>query len=83
MSKEFLDRLARGELTDIDEYRRMKQVLHEMKTEEKESDASSSQEWQNWELSPVWSAADVTKEPAQKGIVNDNVHRALDLLDKQ
>ena len=37
MSKEFLDRLARGELTDVDEYRRMKQVLHEMKTEEKES----------------------------------------------
>jgi len=57
MSKEFLDRLARGQLTNTRDYQRMTDAVNEMKEKEesKAPAASENQEWQTWELAPVWS----------------------------
>jgi len=57
MSNEFKDRLARGQLTSTEDYQRMKDALHEMKKNDPSEDAGKdpkdSQEWKNWDLSPV------------------------------
>lgn len=86
MSKEFLDRLARGELTNIDKYRETQQALTEMKNEDAAKSTPADQEWQNWELSPVWSASSnsvvADKKPADDVIQADSVQRALDAMDK-
>jgi len=82
MSKDFLERLARGELTNTRDYRRMKDALSETKKED-EIKSSDVQEWQNWELSPVWSSSDPKqKKVVEEGIRADSVQRALDQLDK-
>jgi len=80
MSKEFQDRLARGQLTNTEDYRRMKQALSEIKSEDKATSDSSDNAWEDWELSPEWSASD---QPAAEGeIKDDSVQRALDRMDK-
>jgi len=81
MSKEFRDRLARGELTTVEEYQRMKKALQEMKAEDNAS-APQNDEWQNWELSPVWSASDSDATVADDSIRADSVHRALKRMSK-
>lgn len=90
MSKEFKDRLARGELTNTEDYQRMKDALHEMKKNDPSDDSGKktqdSQEWQNWDLSPVWSPSDSnsnSKKAVDEGISADSVNRALDRLDRQ
>jgi len=82
MSNEFKDRLARGELTNSGDYKRMKDALQEMKKEDAGGDEQSSQEWLNWDLSPVWSPSDSDKPAVEEGIRADGVQRALDRLDK-
>ena len=88
MSKEFKDRLARGELTNTEDYQRMKDALHEMKkndpADDSVSDTKDSQEWRNWELSPVWSSSDSnSKKATEESITADSVHRALERLDRR
>ncbi len=80
MSKEFLDRLARGELTSIDQYQRMKDALHEIKNEDSAGAGSASKEWQSWELSPEWSTSDAKDKTAEDSIRADSVQHALDKL---
>ena len=80
MSKEFLDRLARGELTSIDQYQRMKDALLEMKKEDSSDAGSSSNDWQSWELSPEWSASVAEGKSAEESIRADSVQRALDKM---
>lgn len=80
MSKEFLERLSRGQLTNSQDYRRMKDALNEMKQDE-DTSSDDNQEWQNWELSPVWSPSD-PKKKEEESIRADSVQRALDRLDK-
>ena len=83
MSKELKDRLARGELTNTKDYRRMKDTLREEKNTPTIKDTSDSQEWKNWELSPVWSPSDDKKtKPVENSIRADSVQRALDRMDK-
>jgi len=81
MSNEFKDRLARGELTSIEEYKRMKDAL--AAKDDTGEEVQASQEWQNWELSPVWTPGD---SPANKSVDDtipaEGVLRALDRLDK-
>lgn len=83
MSKEFLDRLARGQLTNTRDYQRMTDALNEMKEKEeaKAPEASENQEWQTWELAPVWSSSDPKEKKADEAIRSDSVHRALGRLD--
>ncbi len=50
MSKEFLNRLARGELTDVNQYKRVKSALEEIKRED-QAMLDNDQEWQSWSLS--------------------------------
>jgi len=96
MSREFKDRLARGELTNTRDHRRMKEALRDAKEEESAKGtvdvkgSDDSQEWKNWDLSPVWSASDAAGESANgknRGsasdiIQADSVQRALDIVDK-
>ncbi len=88
MSKEFQDRLARGELTNTDDYRRMKEALADEKARDTSKPAVAeksvdSQEWKNWDLSPVWSPADADKKATTSNSIKaDSVQRALDLMDK-
>lgn len=83
MSKEFKDRLARGELTDTKDYRRMKEALANKKKDQAAEVTADSQEWKSWDLSPVWSPTDADKiTPADESIRNDSVQRAMDKMDK-
>jgi len=84
MSKEFLDRLARGQLTNTRDYRRMTDALNEMKQkEDATTENKEAQEWQKWELAPVWSSSDPKdNKKAEKSIRADSVHRALGRLDE-
>jgi len=87
MSNEFKDRLARGQLTNTEDYQRMKDALHEMKkndpSEDTGKDPKDSQEWKNWDLSPVWSPSDAVSDKAvDESISADSVHRAIDRLNK-
>lgn len=83
MSKEFKDRLARGELTNTKDYRRMKEALRDEKKQQAVEADADSQEWMNWDLSPVWSSSDAEKsKPASQSIRADSVERALDRMDK-
>ncbi len=93
MSKEFKDRLAQGELTDTKDYRRMKEALSNDelgsdklandKKEQATEATTDSQEWKNWDLSPVWSSTDKeNNKPAVESIRADSVQRALDRMDK-
>ena len=84
MSKEFLDRLARGQLTNTRDYRRMTNALNEMKQkEDTATETKEAQEWQTWELAPVWSSCDPKdNKKAEDGIRADSVHRALGRLDE-
>lgn len=83
MSKEFKDRLARGELTNTKDYRRMKEALGEEKNKKALKNTRDPQDWKNWELSPVWSPSDdKSSEPAENSIRADSVQRALDRMDK-
>ncbi len=88
MSDEFKDRLARGQLTNTEDYQRMKDALQEMKkndsTDDSDKDTKDSQEWKNWDLSPVWSSSDTnSKKEVDESISADSVHRALDRLDRR
>ena len=88
MSNEFKDRLARGQLTNTEDYQRMKDALQQMKkndpAEDSCKDTQDSQEWKNWDLSPVWSPSDSgTKKVVDEVISADSVQRALDRLDKR
>ena len=88
MSNEFKDRLARGQLTNSEDYQRMKDALQEMKKndvpEGSSKDNKDSQEWKNWDLSPVWSPSDTSsKKEVDKSISADSVHHALDRLDRR
>ena len=87
MSNEFKDRLARGQLTNTEDYQRMKDALQEMKKNDPSEDSvkntQDSQEWKNWDLSPVWSPADSgSDKPVDETISADSVHRAIDRLNK-
>lgn len=83
MSKEFKDRLARGELTDTKDYRRMKEALDDVKKGSATDTTVDSQEWKNWDLSPEWSHSDTKKnKSASETIRADSVQRALDRMDK-
>ncbi len=83
MSKEFKDRLARGELTDTKDYRRMKDALGDTKEQRATETAGDSQEWKSWELSPVWTHSDSKKSKSVvESIRADSVQRALDRMDK-
>jgi len=87
MSKEFLERLATGGLTDTNQYRRMKDALSEIQDEDEKDTTDNGQEWKNWDLSPVGSNLDAKVKPAadssSAGIEADSVHRAMEIIDRR
>ena len=63
----------------------MKRELNEAKVKEIPESPAEKQEWQNWELSPVWSPSDAkatsSGDSAGDNVISaDSVQRALDRL---
>lgn len=84
MSEEFIRRLARKELTNIDQYRRMQESLGEMKTENKKP-PGDAEEWKKWQLAPVSAGTD-KQDPALVDPQSESaqgLHQAIKVLDKK
>ncbi len=85
MSEEFLERLRKNRLTNIEEYQRMKEALAEMKSEDEGQADSPSDEWKSWQLLP---ASAGLEEKKQLNLIDPlsnsarSVHRAISILDK-
>lgn len=85
MSEEFLKRLRQNQLTNIEDYQRMKKALSEMKSED-DATKNSSEDWKTWQLLPISAGDEVKSEPGLIDSSSDTargVHRAISILDQK
>ena len=85
MSEEFIRRVARNQLTNVDQYRRMRASLGEIKSESKES-SGDTEEWKKWQLAPVSAGGDNNNDPALVDPLSESaqgLHQAIKVLDRK
>ena len=77
----FLERLKNNQLTNVDQYRKMRKATSEIATEESETPQADQEEWKTWQLAPVTTGgySDTETKPAPAGA--EHLHRALGKID--
>lgn len=83
MSKEFIERLNSGSLTQIEQYKQMR--INLAPAARRLAGASGvADDWKDWELAPEWCADGVQKKGADEHLIGgeraSSVHDAINAL---